>query len=135
MAVLNTNDYVITVGGTDFSDHLSSITLDISVEELDDTAFGDTARSRIGGLEDGSVALNFHQDYAASQVDVTLWGLKGTVTSIVAKPTSGSVSATNPSYTVPALVTQLAPVSGQVGELAVQQLSWPKSGAVARATS
>jgi hypothetical protein len=37
-------DFDITIGGTDFSDSLAALTLDVSREQLEITAFGDSAR-------------------------------------------------------------------------------------------
>lgn len=135
MAKFTATDYNITIDGTDFSSSLAAVTLDVSVEEQDTTAFGATARTRIGGLQDASVSLDFHQDFGASAVDATLWPLLGTTTTIVIKPTSGAVSATNPSYSFDALVTQYQPYASSVGDLATLSVSWPVSGEITRATA
>jgi hypothetical protein len=128
-------DYAISIGGTDFSSSLAAATLDITVEEQDTTAFGDTARTRIGGLQDASLTLDFHQDFGASSVDATLFPLLGTQATVTITPTSGTVSATNPTYTAVALVTQYQPFASSVGDLATLSVSWPISGAVTRATA
>jgi hypothetical protein len=127
-------DYSISINGTDFSTSLSAVTLDISVEEQDTTAFGATARTRIGGLQDGSISLDFHQDFGASSIDATLFPLLGTNATVVVVPTSGTVSATNPSYTAECLVTQYQPFASSVGDLATLSVSWPITGAVTRGT-
>jgi hypothetical protein len=90
-------DYDITIDTVDFSDSLAAVTLDISKEQLETTAFGDAARTYIAGLQDGSVTLSFHQDFAASAVDATLHAALGTEIAIVIKPTSAAVGAGNPS--------------------------------------
>jgi len=128
-------DYSITVGGSDFSTSLAAVTLDVSADEQETTAFGDTFRSRIGGLKDGSVSLDFHQDFGAASVDATVWPLLGGTAEIVIKPTSDSISATNPTYTFTALVTQYQPFASNVGDLATLSVTWPVTGAVARATA
>lgn len=127
-------DYDISINGADFSTSLASVTLDITVEEQDTTSFGATARTRIGGLQDGSVSLDFHQDFGASSVDATLFPLLGTNATVVIAPTSGTVSATNPSYTAVCLVTQYQPFASSVGDLASLSVSWPVTGAVTRGT-
>ena len=127
-------DYDISINGADFSTSLASVTLDITVEEQDTTSFGATARTRIGGLQDGSVSLDFHQDFGASSVDATLFPLLGTNATVVIAPTSGTVSATNPSYTAVCLVTQYQPFASSVGDLATLSVSWPVTGAVTRGT-
>lgn len=135
MAKFVTTDYNITIGGDDFSTSINSVTLDVTVEEQETTAFGDTSRTRIGGLKDGSVSLDFHQDFGSASVDETLWPLLGSTVEIVIQPTSGSVSATNPSYTFDALVTQYQPFANAVGELATLSVSWPVTGDITRATA
>jgi len=135
MAKFVTTDYSVSIGGTDFSSSINSVTLDVSVEEQETTAFGDTSRTRIGGLRDGSVSLDFHQDFGSASVDETLWPLLGSTVEVIILPTSAAVGATNPSYTFDALVTQYQPFANAVGELATLSVSWPVSGDVARATA
>ena len=135
MAVFAATDFDISIGGTDFSDSLAAVTLDISKEQLETTAFGDSARTYIAGLQDASVTLSFHQDFAATSVDETLHAALGTEVAIIIKPTSGAVGAGNPSYTFNALVTQIVPFSSNVGDLATQDVSFPVSGGITRATS
>jgi hypothetical protein len=72
-------------------------------------AFGSTYRSRIGGLKDASISLDFHQDFGAAAVDATLFPLIGSIATVTIKPTSGTVSASNPSYAGEFLVTQYQP--------------------------
>ena len=135
MAKFVATDYAITIGGTDFSTSLAAATLDITVEEQDTTAFGDTARTRIGGLQDASISLDFHQDFGADSIDATLFPLLGTQATVTITPTGGTISATNPTYTCVALVTQYQPFASSVGDLATLSVSWPISGAVTRATA
>ena len=135
MAKFAATDFDITIGGTDFSDSLAAVTLDVSREQLEITAFGDSARRYIGGLQDSSVTLSFHQDFAAGAVDSTIWSNLGGTVAIVVKPTSGAVSATNPSYSFNALVVQSTPFASNVGDLATMDVTWPVDGAITRATS
>lgn len=135
MAKFAATDFDITIGGTDFSDSLAAVTLDVSREQLEITAFGDSARRYIGGLQDSSVTLSFHQDFAAGAVDSTIWSNLGGTVAIVVKPTSGTVSATNPSYSFNALVVQSTPFASNVGDLATMDVTWPVDGAITRATS
>lgn len=135
MAKFAATDFDITIGGTDFSDSLAAVTLDVSREQLEITAFGDSARRYIGGLQDSSVTLSFHQDFAAGAVDSTIWSNLGGTVAIVVKPTSGAVSATNPSYSFNALVVQSTPFSSNVGDLATMDVTWPVDGAITRGTA
>jgi hypothetical protein len=135
VAVFAATDLEVTIDTVDFSASLAAVTLDISKEQLETTAFGDSARTYIAGLQDASVTLSFHQDFAATAVDATLHAALGTEVAIVVKPTSDAVGSGNPSYSFNALVTQIVPFSSNVGDLATQDVSFPISGAITRATS
>lgn len=135
MAKFVATDYTITIGGDDLSASLVALTLDISVDEQETTAFGNSSRTRIGGLKDASVSLDFHQDFGADSIDATLFPLLGTLVAITVTPTGDATSATNPIYSFSALVTQYTPFASSVGDLATLSVSWPVSGDVVRATS
>jgi hypothetical protein len=134
MAKFVTTDYKILLGTADFSESIAAVTLEVSADEQETTAFGDTFRTRIAGLKDASLSLDFHQDFGAASVDATLWPLLGQTVSFTITPTSGTASATNPSYTGTALVTQYSPFANSVGDLATLSVSWPVSGEVTRGT-
>ena len=135
MAVFLQNDVQLVVNSVDLTDHVASVTWQESSDELETTAMGDGNRTRIGGLKDGSVSIEFHQDFAASSVYATLYPLLGTVTTVEMTPTSASVAATNPKHSASALVTELPIIDGSVSDLATVSVTWPLSGAVTVATS
>jgi hypothetical protein len=134
VAKFSATDFNITVAGSAVSSSLAALTLDISREQLEITSFGNSARRYIAGLQDASVTLSFHQDFAAGSIDeIVSTNLGGTV-AITIKPTSGSVTSSNPSYAFNALVTQHVPYSSNVGDLATQDLTWAVDGAITRGT-
>jgi hypothetical protein len=135
MAKFFAQDYKVTVGTTVLSDSIASVTLDITTDEIETTAFGQTYRTRIGGLRDASVSLDFHQDFGAGSVDALLFPLMGSTVAVKIAPTSGTVTATNPEYQFDALVTQYQPFAGAVGDLSTLSISWPVTGEVTRATA
>lgn len=135
MAKFVATDYSITVAGTNFSTSLASAELTIESDDVETTAFGSAWRSRVGGLKQASVTLEFHQDFGAAAVDATLFPLLNTLATVVIKPTSGSASATNPSYTAVCLVNQYQPFASSVGDLATLSVTWPVSGSVVRGTA
>jgi hypothetical protein len=135
MAIYMNETVTVTVNSVDLTDHITSIDFTETVSEIETTAMGDANVTRIGGLKDGSVSISWHQDFASSEVYATLNPLLGTTTTVLVKPTSGAVSATNPSKSVSCLVTELPFVSGAVGELATFDTSWPFTGVVTTATS
>ena len=69
MSKLVLTDVSVTIATVDLSDHVGSVTLTTSVDEVETTAFGSTARTRVGGLRDNSVSLEFHQNVAADRRD------------------------------------------------------------------
>ena len=135
MAKFVATDYSITLNGTDLSSSLQSVNLTIQSDEVETTTFGGGWKTMVGGLKSGSLQLNFFQDFGAGSVDATLWPLLNTIGTVVIKPTSTAVSATNPSYTVLALVSQTQPFNSSVGDAATLSVTWPTSGTVTRATA
>jgi hypothetical protein len=75
------------------------------------------------------------QDFGAGAIDATLYPLFGTQATVVIKPTSGSVSSTNPSYTFLANVVQYSPFASSVGDIATLSVSWPLAGSAVRGTA
>lgn len=131
--IVLTNAYV-SVGGVDLSDSISSVSLSTTRDAVETTAFGSTAaRTRVAGLADNSVTLEFHQDFATSEVEQTIYPLIGTTTTVIINANGSSTTTTNPSYTFTALVTEWTPVNGAVGELATASVTWPISGAITKA--
>ena len=137
MAKFVATDVKTTINGTDYSTSLAAVTLNLSTDEVETTAFGGGGfRSRVAGLKDASITLDFHQDFAAGSVDATLWSNFGSFATVVITPTSGTVTASNPSYTGVYLVTQTNPYASSVGDLATMSVTWPlASGTVARGTA
>lgn len=135
MATFVLKDADVTVNSVNLSDWCTSVTVKVEVDDQEDTAMGDDYRSRVGGLKDWSIDLDFNADFAANAVDQTLFSLLGTSIAVTVKPTSGSTSATNPQYSGNVLVTEYSPVDGGVGDLATTSVSWPGNGALSRATS
>jgi hypothetical protein len=136
--IVLTNAY-ITINGVNLSDHIGSVTLTTTDDVIETTAFGTSARTRIGGLADNSVALEFHQDYAANSVEATInaagSSLVGTVTAVVVKPNGATTAADNPAYSFNALISEWTPLNGAVGELATASVTWPIDGAITKAVS
>jgi hypothetical protein len=135
MAKFAATDYVITINGSPFSTNLNSVELTQEADDLETTAFGQGWRTRIGGLRNANITLNFMQDFGAASVDATLNPLLGSIATVTIKPTSGTVSGTNPTYSAECLVTQYSPFASSVGDIATLSVTWPVSGTVTRATA
>lgn len=129
-----TAEYLALNGSATLNDHVKSAVLTMDAAQLDSTAMGDTWVEVIGGLKSGQLAITWNDDFAASNVDATLWPLFGTVVTFEVRPTDAAVSATNPKYTGSVLIAQHA-LGGQVGDLAAKSTSYPTSGTITRATA
>jgi hypothetical protein len=136
MAIFVATDFSVSINNsTALASYLTQVELKASANDITTTSFGSTWVTRVAGLKEGSLTLQFNQDYAASAVDATLWPYLGTSATVVIKPTSTAVSATNPAYTAICLVTDLTPVSGNIGDLSTFSVTWPTTGTVSRATA
>jgi hypothetical protein len=125
----------VSVGGVALGTSVKSVEISLSADAKEVSAFGDGWVQRIAGLKDGSIKIDFYQDYAASSVEATLYPLLGSLATVAIIPNGGTASATNPSYTAVCLVNQIMPVSGAVGDVATQSITWPTSGTVVKATA
>ena len=135
MAVLVLTDASITINSVDLSDRSNSVTLTYETDSVEVTAFGSTGHKFTGGLQNVSVEIELHQDFAAGETEATIYPLVGTQTTVVIKPTSSAVGADNPSYTIAdTFLASHTPVAGAVGELATTSLSFT-GGVVTKATS
>lgn len=125
----------MTINSVILSDHISSITIDTKEEILETTGFGSSAKTRVAGLVDNSVSIEFFQDFASTNVEATIYPLLGSTTTIVVSPTSSAASSTNPTYTFIALVSEWQPLKGAIGALATASVTWPISGTITKAVA
>ena len=136
MAKIVLTDVVVVVNTTNtFSDHVASVTITTDVADVTTTGFSATAVTRVGGLKDSSVQIEFHQDFASSSIEEVVYPLIGTVVPIAIKPTSGAISSTNPEYQFNALISSWSPVAGAVGDLATVSVTWPITGSITKDTT
>lgn len=124
MAVFVLKDASVTVNAVDLSDHVQQVELPAEVAAVEATVMGDDTEHTIPGLKGSTITVTFMQDFAAAKVDATIWPLynAGTSHTLVIKPTSAAVGATNPSYTATVYVQSYNPISGRVGDAALAQV-------------
>ena len=135
MAVINLKDASVTINSVDLSDRCQSVSLSYESDSVEITAMGQTSHVFTAGLFNISVDLMLFQDFASNETEATIFPLVGTTTTLVIKPTSGAVSATNPSYTIAnGFVQSHQPVGGSVGDMAMTSLS-VQGGTLTKATS
>jgi hypothetical protein len=129
----------VTVNSVDLRDQCTSATLNYVYEQLETTAFGDTARkygaSAVTSLQNNSVEIELYQSYLASETEATIYGLVGIQTNIVLAPATGVASATNPIYTLTgAYLESHTPINASLGELSTITLTFT-GGVLTKAVS
>jgi hypothetical protein len=137
VAVYLANTGVLTVNAVDLSTLVSSVTINRAFDELEVTALGDSGHRFTKGLEASSITIDFYNDEATGKTLQTLnsssvWGNNVTVTF---KQFSGTVSPTNPLYTMTCLVNNITPANGAVGDLSTQSVTWNVSGTIVVTTA
>jgi hypothetical protein len=135
-----TNAYVL-YASNDISQYVSSISLSSSVDVIETTGLGNVARTRVGGLFDNQLTVEFNQDFADNALEELINGTSlatstvGTAVAMEIRPVNTTVSASNPKYTFNALISEWQPLSGAVGELVTASVTWPISGPITKAIS
>lgn len=136
MAKQVATNVVFKVNGVDLSAYVASVSLSSSVAEVTTTSFGSGGNvERVGGLRDNSVTVSFMQDFVGASVENTIYPLIGGTVACELLPNGTAVGTANPKFTWSSLVTDWQPVNGAVGELFTADVTWPITGAVAKATA
>jgi len=81
-------DVSVTVNAIDLSQFITSVTLSTSVDVIETTGMSSAAaKTRLPGLKDNSVTLEFNQDFAAAGPEITInaigSSLVGSVTLVI----------------------------------------------------
>jgi hypothetical protein len=118
----------VLFGAVNLSDQCTSVTLNYTVEALESTAFGGTARVYTAGLQSNELTLTMYASYATSESYATLSTLVGTqIATITISPaapaTPGTYTATNPGFIISGGYLETLPVmNASVGELATMDI-------------
>lgn len=115
----------VTVNAVDLSDQCTAATFTYRVDQLESTAFGDTARKFTAGLGNHELTLSLYMSYASTETYATLSSLVGTTTTVVVKPASGTNSATNPAFTLTGtFLAELPVINANMGELSTVDVTF-----------
>jgi len=125
MSVILNNGVGVKINSVDLSDHVKSITLNRTFDELEVSAMGDSSHRFTKGLESSTLTLSFLSDTAAASVNATLQAAWGTTVAFSLLQVKGTaVSATNPLYTGSILVNKTTDLNGAVGDIATQDITF-----------
>ena len=127
MAIFLNNKVGFKVGAApvDFSDHVTSFTLNQVSDQLEVTAMGDSAHKFVTGLSADTITVSLLNDTAAGSILATLQAAYGTTVAFKAiQDTVAAVSATNVLYTGTILIDNLTPINGAVADEAMMDLTF-----------
>jgi hypothetical protein len=134
MAIFMGNKVAVIVGTTTISDHVSTVSLAREIDQVEITAMSDNIQNMIGGVERPTLSLEVYNDFAAASVNSLFEDALGTKLNIKLIPVAGTVSATNPSYTMSCLVSSWTPINGAIDSVASVSVSLPVT-ALTKSTS
>lgn len=111
----------------DFSSHCNSVEVNLEKASVDTTNFGGQGKEQVQGLSSDTFTLNLQQDFAAAEVNATLWPLytNGTEFPVKVRPTSAAVSTTNPSFEGTCILLSYQPLVGKPGEQSETKVTFP----------
>lgn len=132
----------LTINSVDLTDQATSATLTFAYDQLETTAFGQTARvfggSAVTSLQNNTFEVELFQSYAASETEASIYSLVGVQTTITVSPTAAGLatpSATAPKYTLTgAYLASHTPINASLGELSTITLTFT-GGTLAKAIS
>jgi hypothetical protein len=134
MAIFMGNKVAVIVNTTTITDHVSTVSLAREIDQVEITSMGDTIQNMIGGVERPTLNLEVFNDFAAASVNSLFEDALGTKLNIKLIPVAGTVTATNPSYTMSCLISSWTPINGAVDAVASVSVSLPVT-ALTKSTS
>ena len=122
----------LNINSVNLTDEATSAVLTFSLEQLETTAFGDTARkyggSAVTSLQNNTFEVTLYQSYAATETEATIYGLVGIQTTIEVSPTAAGLAtpaADAPKYTLTgAYLESHTPINASLGELSTITLTF-----------
>ena len=135
MAIFMGNKVAVVVGTTNtITSFVNTVSLNRELDVVDITAMTDTVANAITGVERSTLNLELYNDFAATSVNSLFEDALGSKLNIKLIPVSGTVSATNPSYTMSVLISNWTPINGSIDGVASVSASFPVT-AITKATS
>ena len=128
------NQVAVIAGTTTISSFVSSVTLSREVDAVEITSMTNTSRNFIGGLEASTVSLELFNDYAAASVNSLFEDALGTKLAIKLIPVTGTVTATNPSYSMSCYIGSWQPIQATPDSPMTVSVTYPVT-AITKATS
>ena len=125
MAKFLLTDGYVSINGVDLSTYGFGLQTPQTREQVDVSGFNSTgAKEYLAGSRDDSAIISFLQDFAGSKVHQTVSPLfqNSSTFGFEIRPTSGSVSATNPRYWGTAAIFNYTGLDGQISNRSETQV-------------
>lgn len=129
----------VSIGGTDVSDKIREVTVEMAYDAVDVTSMGAGAHQVLAGLRSDKFTIQAYSDFDSSTgLDKVVWPIftaAGTTT-VICAAAGGTVSASNPFYSGTVSLLTYNPISGAVGDASQTPLEFVTVAAtITRATS
>lgn len=137
MAVTVLYDAFVSLNAVDVSAQVKSVSLPMTIAQLDATTMGSSTTVFEPGLKGFSMDVEFLNDFTDDLEDedfYTLWNDR-TKFAVELRPTSSAVGVANPSYEFTGFISAWNPVQGSVGDLAGGSMTISNTTALTRATT
>ncbi len=129
------NKVAVIAGTTTISSFVSSVTLSREVDAVEITSMTNTSRNFIGGLEASTVSLELFNDFdGATSVNSLFEDALGSKLAIKLIPVTGTVTATNPSYSMSCYIGSWQPIQATPDSPFTASVTFPVT-AITKATS
>lgn len=137
MAVTVLTNAYVELNSVDVSAQVNSVSMPLTIEELDATTMGNDSMIGEPGLKDFSFEIGFLNDFTDDEEDEDFYGLWNgrTKFSFKMRPSATSIGAANPSYEATVFISAWNPVQGSVGQLAGGSMTLTPTTDLTRATS
>lgn len=130
------DNFYVSIAGTDLSTYLMSQDVSAGAETNDDTTMGATYRTQESSLRNRAATFTFKQIYASGGPHDTLNAIEGTEVAVITAHDGSTPSTTNPVTTqTMTCVEYLEITPTSVGDLEMCRVSFVSAGAPAVATS
>jgi hypothetical protein len=128
--------FKIGAAPVDFTDHVTSFSLNQMSDQIEVTAMGDTAHKFVTGLSADTITVSLLNDTAAGSILATLQAAYGTTVAFKAiQDYTAAVSATNVLYSGTILVDNFTPINGAVADEGTIDITFTCNSKTAVATT
>lgn len=127
----------VTLNAVDRSAQVKSVSLPMTIAELDASAMGDDTEIKEPGAKAFSLELEFHADFTDDEDDEDFFALWNNRTkfAVAIRPSATAVGAGNPSYQFTGFITAWNPVQGEWNSIAGGSMRIANTTTLTRATS